>query len=238
MKKLPLFLSILSMVALPIAHATTVGFSPAPTSRTVVDALGSTITNANSLALAGNFISEAFVFNPALSIAANVSAITLTGGWKQFGLDTVTLATDPGVALPGLNISAAGKLGGSIVDNNAGATQAAYYNAKNLYIWLFNAPTVAAATQMGIFRSTDASVPWAFATTNGGVGDVLTYSTLISAAPTILAIGGTGSVQAAGGTFTNGALQLAATVPEPSVLALGGLAGLGMLASRRRRQRE
>ena len=226
------------MVALPIAHATTVGFSPAPTTRTVVDALGSTVTNASSLALAGNFISEAFVFNPSLSIASNVTAITVAGGWKQFGLDTITSATDPGVALPGLNISAAGKLGSSIIDNNAGTTQAAYFNAKSLYIWLFNAPTVAAATQMGIFRSTDASVPWTFATTNGGVGDVLTYSTLISSAPTILAIGGTGSVQPAGVSFPNGALQLATTVPEPSVLALGCIAGIGMLASRRRKQRK
>lgn len=221
---------------MPIAHATTVGFSPNPSARTVVNSFGGTV-GISSLAWAGNFTSEAFTFNSALSISANVTAITTAGGWERFGVDTVTDAPNPTVSLPGLGISASGKLGGSIVDNNSGATQATYFNGRSLYVWLFNATTVGAATEMGIFRSTNASVPWNFATTNGGVGDVLTYSTQVSGAPTISAIGGTGSVTNTSGPGAAGTLQLIG-VPEPSVLALSTLAGMGMLASRRRKQRK
>ena len=227
-KSLLTFLSLV-LVALPVARGTTVGFSPVGAQRLVVDS-SSTLVGTSSLALVGNFTTESFTFNPSLSISANVAAITTTGGWKQFGLDTGTLATDPGVTLPGISINASGKLSGSITDNNGGSTQAVYFNTKNLYVWLFNATTIASATQMGIFRSTDAVTPWLFPT-NGGVSDTITFSTTSAGAPTMVSIGGAGSA-----TTTN--MQLvAATVPEPSALALVGVAGMGMLAARRRKQR-
>ena len=57
-----------------------------PFARTVTAADGAT-TITSGLVWAGNFTSEAFVFNPALSINANIATITLAGGWQQFGID-------------------------------------------------------------------------------------------------------------------------------------------------------
>lgn len=231
MKRTLVLLLCFTVAISPLAFGTTVGFGPQPTSRTVVDPLGATV-GLSSLVWAGNFTTQAGVaFNPLVSISQNVTAITLAGGWEGFGVDTVTDATNPTVILPGLTLNATGKVGGTIVDNNGGSTQAAYFNNKSLYLWIFNASTVSAATQMGIFRSTDGAPAWTFSVNAGGVGDVLTYSTTNAGAPTVIAIGGAGSTPA-------GQMMLVAAVPEPSVLALGAMAGLGMLVSRKRRQRK
>ena len=128
-----------------------------------------------------------------------------------------------------------------MTDNNNGPvtpTKADFFNGKQIYLWLFNGPSIAAATQMGIFTSTDAIVPWTFKTNAGGVGDSSSLSTVgtggTPGAPTMVAAGTVGV-----GSTSSTTLQLvASTVPEPSVLALGGVAGLGMLASRKRRQRK
>ena len=228
MKRILILMCCVAAVISPVALATTVGFAPLGTARTVVDSLGVTVPT-TGLVMVGNFVSEGFTFNPLLTIAQNVAAITLAGTWERFGVDTLTDATNPGVTLPGLTINGAGKIGLSLVDGNGGLTQAAYFNNKSLYLWIFNASTVAAATEMGIFRSTDAANTWVFPV-HGTVGDNQTYSTAPGGAPTMLAIGGTGSTPV-------GQMKLAA-VPEPSVLSLGAMAGLGMLASRKRRQRK
>lgn len=226
MKRIHIALLGLLIGMLPDAHGTTVGFGTLGTVRTFNDESGALLGTANSLVLVGNFLSETFTFNPLVSIATNVQAITTIGGWKQFGLDADTGATDPGVVLPGITITSAGKLTGTVADTNAGLRQAGYFNGKNLYLWVFNAASVSSATQMGIFRSPDAAQAWIFATA-GTVGDSITYSVSTSGAPNVNPIG-------LAGTTSGTQLRLVSAVPEPSVLALGGMAALGMLASRKR----
>ncbi len=230
MKKTLLVFSVIATASLQVANGTVAGFGAVPTARTVVDSTLATVST-SGLVWVGTFANESFVFNPALSITANVAAITTAGVWHQFGLDTVTNLPNAGVT-SNLSISAGGKVGGSVTDNNFGATKADFFNSKPLYLWIFNASTPGASTEMGIFHATSATIPWTFATNAGGVGDGVTYSSTDAAAPTIAAIGGAGSTT----TGSPGTLRLAAAVPEPSVLTLAGLAGLGLLCSRRRRR--
>lgn len=210
----------------PDVCATTVGFGTLGSVRTFNDESGVLLGTSNSLVLVGNFLSETFTFNPLVSIATNVQAITTIGGWKQLGLDADTSLTNTGVVLPGITITSAGKMTGNLADNNSGPRQAGYFNGKNMYLWVFNAASVSSATQMGIFRSSDAAQAWIFGT-SGTVGDNITYSVSTSGAPTVSPIGSTG-------TTSGTQLKLASAVPEPSVFALGGMAALGMLASRKR----
>ena len=224
------------MVSSFTASATTVTWSGVPSARTVTLEDGTT-TVTSGLVLAGAFASTAFVFNPSLSIQANFNAISTAGGWKQFTLDTVSGTPDAGV-INTLTIlsSPPGKVGLQVTDNNNGPvtpTKADFFNGKQIYIWIFNNASIAAATQMGIFTATTATVPWLFPVNAGGVGDGITVSTASSGAPTMLAAGTVGV-----GSVSSSQLTLVASVPEPSVLALGGVAGLGMLASRKRRQRK
>lgn len=209
-----LSVSIVSTLVLQTAHASTIVLGAVPTARTVTDVDAAT-TITSGIALVGTFNSEAFSFNPSLSISANVAAITTDGGWTQFGSTT-------------MNINGTGKVGtAGISDNTAGATA---FNGKNLYIWIFNAATPGAATEMGIFRATSATVPWVFPTNNFGVSDSVTLSSTSSAAPTVVAVGNTG-------TANSSQFILAKPVPEPSTLALGCLAGVGMLTSRWRKRK-
>ena len=225
-----LFLSALvSLGSLQFAHGTSVTFGSTGSARTVFEANGTTQLASGDLVWMGTFASEAFAFNPLFSVATNVSAITTAGGWEQFSIDTSTDTLNPG-ATSTLQITATGKAGGSVVDNNGGATQAAFFNGKNVYLWIFDAPTVGAATQMGIFRApnADAVVDWIFPNNAGGVGDTITLSTTATGAPTINSIGGAG---------TSNSTQLilsAAGVPEPSSAVLIGVAVLGLLGMRRR----
>jgi hypothetical protein len=218
-----LALSVLSTFALQNANATTIILGAIPTARTITDA-DTTTTITTGIALVGTFTSEAFTFNPALSISANVAAITTAGGWTQFAAPA-TMA-----------INGTGKVGtAGITDNTAAATA---FNNQPLYLWVFNAATPGAATEMGIFRATTATVPWTFPVNGFGVSDNPTISSTSIAAPTLVAIGNTGSTTTGAGTTVDpGKLILAKPVPEPSTLALGGLAGLGMLSSRWRRRR-
>jgi len=205
-----------------------VTFGGVPTARTVVAADGITTIN-TGLVWVGSFGNEAFSFNPALTVADNVSAITTTGTWRQFGLDTATNLLNAGVS-GSLTLSLTGKIGGSITDNSSGATKADFFNNRLLYLWIFNASTTASATEMGIFRATAASPAWNFPPNAGGLGDGLTYGTTTGAAATITALGSAGS-------STSGTLQLAAAIPEPSVGALLGLAFLGLAASKHKFRR-
>ncbi len=239
MKHSVLALSALALFSLNSAHATTIGFGAVPTARQIVDALnGTTPIAAGSLVWVGNFANESFVFDQNLTIQQNVNAITAAGVWRQFSLDTATNTVNSG-ATNTLTISGTqlGRAGGSVTDNNTGATKADFFNGKNVYLWVFNATTTLAATQMGIFRATTATVPWTFATNAGGVGDGTTLSTTQSAAPTIVSVGNAGTIVTGAGTSADpGKLRLVASVPEPSSLLLCGLAGLGMLSGRNRRR--
>lgn len=226
MKKVSLLIFSFAVCCSQFAIATTVGFSPVPSARTVVDASGA-IIGTSSVVWVGDFTSEVFNFNPLLSISANVNAITLAGGWKQFTLDSQTGTANSGVT-GALAINAAGKLSGSVTDPNTGPTQAGYFdNHRNLYVWVFNAATVSASTQMGIFRSPDAgSTGWLFPLTSDIGSTPLSNSP--SGAPTVVATGSVGS------TSSTQLALIASTVPEPSVLALGSMSLVGLLASRKR----
>lgn len=236
MKKTFLTSAIIAAAFIPLANATTVGFSPAPTARTVTDNAGVTLLSASSLVLVGNFATQTFTFNPALSPQANFTAMSAAGGWKEFTFDTVTGVRDA-AATTTYNVGGtiAGKLGGSGSDNSAvGApTNADFFNGKNVYVWIFNGSTIGAATQMGLY---DSPGVWTFPTNASGVGDTVNLSSL--PATTVLAVTGSvggpvGTVTSSGGPGGFGVIQLAG-VPEPSTVFLSALGLVGM-ASRRRR---
>lgn len=233
MNKSFLFAALLLATSLPMARATTITYGAVPTARTVVDASSTLVTNASSLVLSGTFANESFSINTGMSLAANFAAAAANGGWEQFGLDTVTDTTNTAVTST-LGLSATGRVGGSVTDNNAGATKADFFNNKPLYLWVFNASTVGTATQMGIYRATSATTPWTFPTNAGGVGDTQTYSTTSAAAPIIQAIGGFGSTPAGQLKLTD-SFNLA-PVPEPSTLAFGVFTVLAAFSSRQRRK--
>ena len=223
----------IALALLPAAHASTVVLSAVPTARSVVGSNGTTIVT-SGLVWVGTFGNESFSFNPSLTVAQNVGAIATVGGWYQFGLDAASTPTNLGATVDlgvtntlSIRTSPAGRIGGSITDNNSGATKADFFNGKALYLWVFNGSTPADSTELGIFRATDATVPWAFATNAGGIADSVTYSTTGTGAPTIAAIGGAGST-------TSSTYQLVAAVPEPSTAAMGALAMLGLVFRRRR----
>lgn len=246
MNKSLFILTALGLASLPAAHATSVTWGGTGTNRTVVDSSLIQLA-ADSLVLAGTFANESFTFNSSLSISDNYSAIVSAGLWKQFTLDPATGNPDATIN-NSLKISSTGKAAGVVTDNNgSGSTQASFFNGKPIYLWIFNvatpssvttktasdfATTIAGATQMGIFRATDATpTAWNWPTNSNGVGDAITIGTSSTSAPTMLAIGGAGST-------TSTQLQLVSAVPEPGTLTLGALAGLGLLASRRRKQRK
>jgi len=229
MKNVLLALVFAPSVILTTSEATTIGFGAIPTSRTVVDSSNMTLAP-GSLVWAGTFSSEGFTFNPLLSVSANVSAITTAGSWEQFGLDTAGDSTNSGVTsnVGVFTVSSVGKLGGGVTDNNFGATKADFFSGKLLYVWIFNASTVGASTEMGIFRATSATIPWVFPTNGGGIGDSVTFSTT-NAAATLAAIGGVGSTPAS-------QLKLISSVPEPSSVVLIAAGVLGLIARRRSRR--
>lgn len=223
---------IVGLLVVPFADATTIGFSPSPTARTVVDSTSAALNDISSLVWVGNFSNIAFSLNNTLSLQDNVTAIAAAGGWEQFGLDTSSGSPNLGVT-GAATISASGKLGGSISDITTGATKADYFNNKDLYVWIFNAPSVASASQMGIFRATTATTPWVFPTNaGGGLGDTTTLGTTVGAASVISAIGGVGST-------SSSVLQLTAVtpIPEPSTFAFGIIGALAALSSRSRSRR-
>lgn len=225
---------LLTVASLSTARATTLTFGGVPTARTVVDASGLTLAGPNKLVLIGTFDNLNFSLDPSISLEANFEAISLAGGWKQFGLDTATQEANAGVT-SSLGLSATGKLGGSITDNSFGVTKADAFNEKALYVWIFNGATLETSTQAGLFHATTATVDWTAPINSGGVTDSRTFSTTTSGASVIQAVGGFGST-------TSSTLQLSdnfAAVPEPATsaaVALGVLF-LGARAIFRRRAR-
>ena len=169
MKKAILISVHIGLASIPIANATTVGFGNAPSSRVVATSAGVQLSTA-SLVLVGNFQSEAFAFVPALSMQVNFNNISAAGNWKQYTMDTVTGTTNSG-ATSTYAISGTGKLFGSGADITTGLSKADYFNGKNIYVWIFDAATIAASTTMGIYKDTADTAPltpWVFPTNGGG----------------------------------------------------------------------
>lgn len=232
------FLSaILLMACSSVVHATSVTWSGVPTARTAVDHNLTTLST-SSLVWAGTFSNpNGYTFNSSLTISANVSNFISSSGWKQFTLDPATGLEDnsPFAVLNTLGVNASGKIAGTVSDNNGevgSGLQASFFDNKGAYLWIFNAPTVGAATEMGIFRATTATVPWIFPTNGNGSGDVLTLSSTAGAASVIAAIGGAGVASSSRFQLVAGSI---APVPEPSTFTFGLLTGLAALYGRRRR---
>ncbi len=213
---------MIGLAIIPIAHATTVGFSPAPTARTVTNASGITLST-SSLVLVGNFSIETFSFNSSVSMLTNFGVIAAAGGWEQFTLDTGTATTNAG-ATSAYSIDGTGKLGGSGTDNTVGGTKADFFNGKSIYVWIFNGSTIAASTEMGIFKATTASPSWLFPTNGAGLGDSVVLSTTTGGASALVPVSGVGNV-------TSTQIRL---VPEPSSVVLVVTGVMGLLAHRRR----
>lgn len=228
MKKAILTSAIVGAAFIPFADATTVGFSAAPSARVVATDAGVQLST-SSLVLVGNFVSEAFTFNNALNMPTNFAAIAAAGGWKQFTLDTVA-GTPNATITSNYNISVTGKLGGSGKDDNFGATKADYFNGRNVYVWIFDAATIAGSSTMGIFKDPTAPTPWTFPTNAGGLNDTANLGSTVTLDPNLSAVAGVGSVTNSPG---NGQIRLA-PVPEPSTAVLLAV-GLVAMGSRRRR---
>ena len=223
---------ILLLTSVVPLEATTVIFGSNPSARTIANEAGSNYTSTVGTIWIGTFSNElgfASTANNLLDVQTNVAAITAAGGWEQFTMDTVTSTLNSGATstLDFSLLSGTARVGGQATDNNAGGTKATFFDGKQIYLWVFNADTVAASTEMGIFEATAATVPWLFPTTAGGLGDSVTLSTTVAAA-TIAAVNGVGSISGS---------QLRTEVygvPEPSRLMLLGTAGLGVFFRRRR----
>ncbi len=232
------FATLAFIVTSGSAFGTSITFSAAPTSRSVNLEDGSAIT----VATAGSYIIGTFSSVSAASqvLAASQGSsvqdwynnILASGaGWEQFGLDTSTNVANAGISstLDFSILSSQARLGGTITDNNTGATKADFFNGKKVYVWAFNADTIGSATQMGIFEATAATVPWVFPTNLGGVGDTATFSSTVSGA-TIAAFGGVGSLSG-----SQLRLEAVTAVPEPSRAML---AAMGLFAGLVRRRRK
>ena len=223
---LPVIATILLGASMPV-HASTVTFSAVPTARQFASEAGITLGVSSSVWV-GTFSDDSLIAgaaNNGLSVSANVAAITAAGGWDQFGFNNVTDVASPGATFT-LDVNATGRIGGSVQDNSANA---GFFNNKALYFWVFNADTIGAATEMGIFRATDAAQAWLFPVNANGVGDTVTYSSTTAAAPTVVAVGGVGSMS---GTAPR--LEVFG-VPEPSRIMLVALGAMGVVVRRRRK---
>ena len=218
--------------AAPFAGATTLGFGAGPASRIVVDSTSAEIP-AGSLVWAGAFNNESFSLNTGVDLATNVANIEAAGGWKQFGLNPSTGV--PESTTNTLTISSANshvRVGGQVTDNITGSPTASadYFNGKQVYLWVFNASTVGAATEMGIYKATTASPPWVFPTNGGGTGDGVSLATT-SAGATITSVNSIGSADS-----NNLHLVPASPVPESSSFVLIASGMLGLLGYRRLRR--
>lgn len=231
--KTSLFFVAASLAALlPTAHASSVTFGAIPTARTVVDASSAMVTS--GLVWVGTFTNLGGVasLDSGLTLAQNVANVKTTGGWKQFTFDPATGLVDSPVTNT-MSISGSGKVGGGVTDDNgtpSTSQKASFFDNKDLYLWLFNGDS----SQMGIFRATDATIPWKFPINNNGLGDSVTLSSTTSAAPTVVAIGGFGSAPIGQFQLTNN--FAAAPVPEPSTFAAGAMLMLAAMGVRRRRR--
>jgi hypothetical protein len=148
--------------------------------------------------------------------AADASAATLAAAFTEYGTTTSGHSAAAGANKGMINRSGVAA-GAGVNETN--------FTGKNVYLWVYNAPTAAAATQWGVYGSTDAS--WKFA---ASVDDppVSASTSLITNAY------GKALTQAAVTTGTPNVYKLANAVPETSTFSLTALAALGLM--RRKRQ--
>lgn len=147
-----------------------------------------------------------------------------TSSFVEFGT-SVTASVGPGTS----------RVTGAAV-NNGGETDDAQFNAKNVYLWIYNSATRSDTADQGIFRATAGTPAWVFPT-DGGALDTVTLSVLQVNSAFVIPGFTEASVIAAGGqgnpSTTNAVFKLGAAVPEPSSLMFG-LLSMGLLARRKR----
>lgn len=209
MRTLILSALLLAAAILP-ASASTVLFSSTGPGRTAVDAALNPLPDGD-LFLIGTF-SNVGALTLSAGSAANVLA---SGGWSQFdGTRTIsTIFGNPG------------KLTDQAQDNTVSANA---FNLQNAYIVIFNSPSAATATEMGVFRATAGTPAWVFPTNAGGIGDSVTLDMNDT---TIAAVNSVGSTTASPQRFV-----LTALVPEPSAIGLALSGVLGLVGYRRLRR--
>ena len=147
--------------------------------------------------------------------AVDASQAALASAFKEYGTTTSGHSAAAGANKGMINRSA--------IAAGAGVAEAAF-TGKNVYLWVYNAPTAAAATQWGVYTNT---ADWKFAASvddppvslstsalNGAYGRALTPAGIIAGTPN--------------------AYRLANAVPETSTFSLTALAALGLM--RRKRQ--
>jgi hypothetical protein len=130
-----------------------------------------------------------------------------------------------------------GKINGPVANNNL-ETDDAQFNGKDIYIWVYNAATAAAATEQGLFKVVEAvgGPDQQFPVDDpGGFADSTTVDGRNITQYIALNIPGFDQGKVDPTTDSSGAtrLVLGAIVPEPSSMGLLALAGLAL--SRRRR---
>ena len=148
--------------------------------------------------------------------AADASAATLAAAFKEYGT-----TTSGHTAAAGAN---KGMINRSGVAAGAGVSEAAF-TGKSVYLWVYNAPTAAAATQWGVYTN---SADWKFAASVDDPPVSLSTSALTNAYGKN---GGSAAIVAG----TPNVYKLAgAVIPETSTFSLTALAALGLM--RRKRQ--
>ena len=220
MKK-SIFLAVaISISVAQFANATTVTFASNASTASVVNSNLSTVAT-GSFVLLGTFANTNFSLGSDPSITNDWTAIQSAGGWSQFD-GTKTTVTSTGAQRIGFNAT----------DGSAAANP---FNGKQAYLVIFNATTIAGATQMGIYNS----VPWVFPTNtnNNPIGsDSIAFSTLTvpNGGVAISAVGATPVGSYNGSQFV---LSAPTAVPEPTTFALGAMIGFAGLGMRRRQRR-
>ena len=146
--------------------------------------------------------------------AADATQAALASAFKEYGTTTSGHSAAAGANKGMINRSA--------IAAGAGVSEAAF-TGKNVYLWVYNAPTAAAATQWGVYTNT---TDWKFAASvddppvslstsalNGAYGKNVGQAGIVAGTPNVYKLAG---------------------IPETSTFSLTALAALGLM--RRKRQ--
>lgn len=198
------FLSLASVLSSEAALTINVSTNPS-TGPYFVLSNGSTRNSDGNLVRIGSF---------AAAPAAGSTFEALNAAFTEFATTTTGHSAASGANKGMINRS-------GIVDAPGGAAETSF-QAKQVYIWVYNAPTAAAATEMGVFSS----AAWLFPDNPDAVPNSLSTTVITQAF-------GVGATAAAVNVGSPNTFQLASVVPEPSAALLGGFSALLLLRRRR-----